>query len=69
MPRISDFYGIVIAMFYSDHDPPHVQMIVGDDHASVAIAPVAVTAGALPPRAEAMVFRWTALHQTELLDN
>ena len=23
MPEISRFFGIVIAMFYNDHDPPH----------------------------------------------
>jgi len=23
MPRISEFFGIVIAMYYNDHSPPH----------------------------------------------
>ena len=29
MPRISEFYGIVIAMFYMDHEPPHFHVIFG----------------------------------------
>ena len=29
MPRISEFYGIAIYMYYQDHGPPHVHAIYG----------------------------------------
>jgi hypothetical protein len=29
MPRISDLYGIVIAMYWNDHAPPHFHAIYG----------------------------------------
>ena len=29
MPRVSEFYGIVIAMSYNDHEPPHFHAIYG----------------------------------------
>jgi hypothetical protein len=30
MPEISRFYGIVIMMFYSDHNPPHFHANYGE---------------------------------------
>jgi hypothetical protein len=37
MPEISRFLGIVIAMFYNDHEPPHFHVRYGERRASVAI--------------------------------
>ena len=37
MPRISQFYGILIYMYYRDHAPPHFHAIYGDDEALVDI--------------------------------
>src|SRR3954447_25448057 len=31
VPRISEFYGIVIEMYYADHPPPHFHARYGDD--------------------------------------
>lgn len=31
MPEISRFYGIVIAMYYNDHDPPHFHARYGGE--------------------------------------
>jgi len=33
MPEISRFYGIVIRMFYDDHNPPHFHAFYGSDEA------------------------------------
>lgn len=30
MPTISMFYGIVIRMYYDDHNPPHFHAFYGD---------------------------------------
>ncbi|MBI3965993.1 MAG: DUF4160 domain-containing protein [Chloroflexi bacterium] len=69
MPKISEFYGIVIAMFYNDHDPPHLHAVYGDNRALVGIDPIRILQGRLPPRAWALVQEWASLHQEELLQN
>lgn len=69
MPRISAFYGIVIAMFWHDHDPPHFHAIYGEHDAQVLIWSGTLLGGWLPRRAERLVKEWTQLHRAELLDN
>jgi len=32
VPTISVFYGIVIAMFFNDHDPPHFHARYAESH-------------------------------------
>jgi hypothetical protein len=69
MPRISAFYGIVIAIYFSDHPPPHFHAKYGEWEASVEIETGAVLAGALPPSARRLVAEWAALHRDELTAN
>lgn len=69
MPEISRFFGIVIAMFYREHPPPHFHAKYGDSEAQIQIDPPAVLNGSLPPRALALVIEWAALHREELLEN
>jgi len=40
MPRISTFYGIVIAIYYDDHAPPHFHALCSGDEASRAPEPL-----------------------------
>jgi Domain of unknown function (DUF4160) len=35
MPELSRFLGIVIAMYYRDHGPPHFHAIYGDHEATI----------------------------------
>lgn len=37
MPRISEFYGITILMFFGDHNPPHFHVRYGGHKARVAL--------------------------------
>ena len=37
MPRISAFYGIVIRMYYDDHNPPHFHACYQRHRAAIAI--------------------------------
>ncbi|MHB8466629.1 MAG: DUF4160 domain-containing protein [Acidimicrobiales bacterium] len=66
VPRISAFYGIIITMYWSDHDPPHYHATYGDRQASVVIATGDLSAGSLPAQALRLVRRWHRLHQDEL---
>ena len=67
MPEISRFFGIVIRMYFDDHEPPHFQAIYGGTEAQVGIDPIMVFEGQLPYRAVSMVLEWAALHQRELM--
>ncbi len=67
MPEISRFYGIVIRMYFDDHNPPHFHADYGGKEALVNIRTLAVFAGELPPRAMGLVAEWTSLRQDELM--
>ena len=69
MPRISEFYGIVVAMYFNDHEPPHVHVVYGGHRALVSIDPIRVLPGSLPRRAESLMVEWVGLHQEELREN
>jgi hypothetical protein len=66
VPRISAFYGIVIAMYYDDHPPPHFHAKYGEHQVQMAIATGEVLHGSLPRRALALVQEWAELHRDEL---
>lgn len=69
MPEICRFYGIIIAMFYDEHNPPHFHARYGGFKASISIQALSVLEGKLPPRALGLVMEWASLHQEELLHN
>lgn len=66
MPRISEFFGIVIAMYYNDHAPPHFHARYAEHEATFRIDTLRVLEGALPRRAAAMVVEWAEAHRDEL---
>ena len=67
MPEISRFFGIIIAMYYNDHAPPHFHVRYGTERALIAIDTLIVLEGKLSPRALGLVMEWASSHQTELL--
>ena len=69
MPEISRFFGIVVAMYYDDHPPPHFHVRYGEHRAIVEIETPAVLFGDLPHRVLGMVVEWAALHPAELEEN
>lgn len=69
MPRLSEFYGIVVYMYWSDHLPPHFHAIYGGDEAQVRIDDGSFLAGSLPRTAARLVKEWADLHRDELLAN
>ena len=69
MPVISQFYGILIRMFYNDHVPPHFHAIYGEYELIVGISPITILEGKAPNRVRSMILEWTALHQEELSEN
>ncbi|MGM8930217.1 DUF4160 domain-containing protein [Salinicola halophyticus] len=69
MPTISVFFGILIRMYYDDHNPPHFHAYYGEHEAIIAIQTLDVMEGKLPKRALAMVLEWAVEHRQELLED
>jgi hypothetical protein len=69
MPEISRFFGIVIRMYYSDHEPAHFHAIYGEYEALIEVETLAVFRGSLPRRALVLVLEWAAFHRVELRDD
>jgi hypothetical protein len=42
MPRISEFFGIVMSMNFGDHEPAHFHARYGEYKASIGIDPIEV---------------------------
>ena len=69
MPRISAFYGIVISMYFDDHDPPHFHATYGEHRARILIESLESMDSGFPVRALRLVREWAALHLSELTLN
>jgi hypothetical protein len=67
MPEISRFFGIVIQMYFDDHEPPHFHARHGSAHAKIRLDPVQLLGGHLPPSHLAVVLHWARLHEAELM--
>lgn len=68
MPSISSFYGVIIYMYFNEHNPPHFHVIYNEYKAVISINDGAIT-GSLPRRALNMVYEWLDIHKDELLHN
>ncbi len=67
MPEICRFLGIVITMYFDEHNPPHFHVRYNDYRASMEIRTLNVIAGTIPARVRGLVEEWAELHRGELL--
>jgi hypothetical protein len=67
VPEISRFYGIVIAMYYKDHEPPHFHAKYAGKTGVFSIADLSMLEGDIPKRVVSMVLEWAFDHREELL--
>lgn len=67
MPTVCRFYGMIIQMYYNDHDPPHFHVIYNEFKAVIAINDLSVLFGDLPPKAIGLVMEWARTRKSELL--
>lgn len=67
MPRISEFYGIAVYIYYRDHNPPHFHAIYGESEAIVEIRTGDILEGRLPRRAAKLVSEWCEIRREALL--
>ena len=68
MPEISRFYGIVITMYNSEHNPPHFHIRYNDYRATMDINTGEIN-GNLPRRVLSLVYEWFDQHKDELKEN
>lgn len=68
MPEISRFYGIVIHMYFNEHNPPHFHAEYQGYKISVTLQN-GIVEGIMPKRALKLIFDWLDLHRDELLQN
>jgi hypothetical protein len=66
MPEISRFLGIIIRMFYNEHNPPHFHAYYNDFKAEISIETLDIIAGNLPKRVYKLVVEWAVDHKDEL---
>lgn len=69
MPELSRFYGIVIAMYYKEHSPPHFHAKYGGQRAAFSIEDLRLIEGALPKRVVSLVLEWAFEHRRELMQD
>ena len=69
MPEISRFFGIVIAIYYKDHHPPHFHAKYGDETAVLSIDDLKVIEGGLSRRALLLVLEWAFEYRDELAED
>ncbi len=67
MPEISRFLGIIISMYFDEHNPPHFHAQYNEYRASVDIKNLNITVGSLPAKVRGLVEEWAELHRDELL--
>lgn len=69
MPILSNFYGIVIKMYFqqAEHNPPHIHAIYGEYVGVIDIKTGYLLEGDLPMRALNLVQEWVAQNKEKLL--
>lgn len=70
MPVISNFYGIVIKMYFqqAEHNPPHIHAIYGEYIGAIDIKSGRLLEGDLPSRALKLVQEWIDSNKEKLLE-
>ena len=69
MPEISRFFGIIIAIYYKEHPPPHFHAKYGNETGVFSIADLRLIQGHLPKRVISLVLEWAFEHRDELMED
>ncbi len=67
MPEICRFYGLIIYMFFVDHNPPHFKVTYNDFEANILIKNGKNLNGILPINKLKLVPAVVKIHKNELL--
>ena len=68
MPIISKFFGIIITMYWDDHNPAHFHAKYGEYEAVVEIKS-GIVSGKFPPRVLGLIQEWRILNEQALMED
>jgi Domain of unknown function (DUF4160) len=68
-PRISEFFGIKVYMYFEDHNPPHFHVIYNEFECFIDIETLMIIEWKLPKKVEKLVTAWAELYQDELRED
>ncbi len=68
MPTLARFAGFEIAMYFEDHNPPHVHVVARDFEMLVAARDGAVLAGDAPAKVRRIAMLWIEKNREMLLE-
>ena len=66
MPEICRFFGIIVSLYWRDHNPPHIHFSYGNYECSISVLDRIVD-GQAPAKVIAKVNEWIDLHEGEIL--
>ncbi len=66
MPIISRFFGIIIRMFYDEHNPPHIHAEYQENKALFNFNGNMIKGDLQSGRAKKMVREWIGIHKADL---
>jgi hypothetical protein len=69
MPVVSTFFGIIIRMFFADHEPPHFHVEYQGQSATFDFAGKLLAGELRSARARRLILEWARLHEHELRAN
>ena len=67
MPEICRFFGIIIYLYWKDHNPPHIHFTYGIYECSISVIDRIVD-GKAPAKVISKVNEWIDLHEEEILN-
>lgn len=67
MPEITRFLGIIVTMYFDEHNPPHFHVRYNEYRASIEINTLNVMNGNVPAKVRGLVEEWGEINRSELL--
>jgi len=69
LPRISNFGGMTIVVYYNDHNPPHFHIIYNEVRCRILIESGKYMSGhqKLPKTKEKEALKWLELHRNDIM--
>ncbi|HEX3245834.1 MAG TPA: DUF4160 domain-containing protein [Chloroflexota bacterium] len=69
MPIISTFFGIIIRMYYQDHEPAHFHAEYQGQHATIRLDGEPLAGEIRSGTARRLISDWARMHHAELENN
>ncbi len=68
MPEIARFYGIIIKIYFNDHNPPYFHAYYGEYDGAFDIQTLEMIYGDLPKKAQELVREWAEQYREKIME-